>query len=73
MHPNGSQSPRRNLRGWIIAGICAALLIALLVLWGMRPGRQGQPGHPGQPAHHDGAATPTLIIDPTPAELPVAG
>ena len=41
---------------WVIAGVCALLLVALLVAWGMRPSRQGQPGQPGQQGHHAAAA-----------------
>ncbi|MCB1263704.1 MAG: DUF2510 domain-containing protein [Mycobacterium sp.] len=58
-------APRRdsNRRGWVIAAVCAMVLVLLVVLWAMRPSRQGQPGQPGQPAHSDGAAAPSLVVE----------
>lgn len=52
----------RNIRGWIIAAVAAAVLILLLVLWSMRPGRQGQPGQPGQPAYQVKASAAELVL-----------
>lgn len=51
--PSGGQ---KKWLPWVIAGICAVLLVALLVAWGMRPSRQGQPGQPGQRSDHAAAA-----------------
>lgn len=59
--PPSARQPNR--RGWLIAAVCALVLILLLVLWGMRPDRQGQPGQPGQPAQRSGAAAHSLVLD----------
>ena len=60
-------SAQRKWLPWGIAGLCALLLVALLVAWGMRPGRQGQPGQPGQRAQHAAAA---LYLEPLYLESP---
>lgn len=62
MQPGIPPQRDRNRRGWLIAAVAALVLIALLVLWGMRPSRQGQPGLPGEVAGNDSAALPALVV-----------
>lgn len=62
----------RNVRGWIIAAVAAAVLILLLVLWSMRPGRQGQPGEPGHTTHDVKASAAALLLSPGRAPQPFA-
>lgn len=57
--PAQDDAGRKRLT-WAIAIACGILLVALLVLWSMRPGREGQPGQPGQ------SSNAAMVYSPAP-------